>query len=101
MRLIAYDIDGALTKEGGLRQFKQDKRSGAIVGIVTSRTDGGMEEFIEDENLDPDFAESAVFKGYALRKISRRHEAEDKLYYGSWFKDGIQAFVGGWKYKQI
>lgn len=101
--LIAFDIDGALTDKEGLDKFRElQNRSGVRVGIVTSRPKRSMEEFIQETNIRPAFAHSAIFKGIELRNIAQdTSNVERKIYYGSWVRDRFHSTVAGWEYKQI
>lgn len=101
MRVIAYDIDGVLTTHEGINEYRRREDNDDITGIVSARTSRDIESFINDKNISPDFKESALLKGIKLRRLKSKHDADEYIYYGSWFKDRVQAAIAGWEYKQI
>lgn len=103
MKVIAFDIDGALTDEGGVETYRSfSERGQFITGIVTSRTKSRMNDFIEKNNLETDFEVSAHLKGQALTAIANDHpEADEYMYYGSWIRDRLHSRIAGWQYKQL
>lgn len=101
VRVVAFDIDGALTEPMGIELFKKFRDEGDIVGIVSARPRDSVIEFIVDNNLDPEFVRSTPFKGTELRKIKDNRSGEEYIYYGSWLRDRIHAVIAGWKYEQI
>jgi len=93
----AFDIDGALTKEEGKQQFRELQNKRFVgVGIVTARPEGDMQTFIEENNLQPDFARSGTFKGRILMGVS-----DNGTYHGSWFRDRVHASLAGWEYEEV
>lgn len=101
-KVVAFDIDGALTKEEGVEKFNEEKLMGNYVCIVAARPPSMMRDFIKSSSIKPCFAKSApIFKGQRLRMIKRDTTADKYVYYGSWERDGIHALFAGWEYKEL
>lgn len=101
MDIVAFDVDGVLTKEQGLEKFKEAHEYADLVGIVSARSHDHIIELTVDEKLDPDFVRSAQLKGKALRKLSRKFDADEKMYVGSWFRDRMHAKTANWNYQEM
>lgn len=100
--VYAFDIDGVLTNQEGMQLFNEVKRrSGTAVGIVTTRSREGLEKFVSDNNLNPDFIDSTTFKAHRLSTIKRSRDADELVYVGSWFRDRVATRLAGWKYQQV
>lgn len=101
-KVTAFDIDGALTEAGHVQMFKelQNKRNHSV-GIITARPRVEMQRFVEETNLQPDFAHSVGLKGIKMMDIEEQMPADQYKYYGSWFRDRIHATVSGWEYEQL
>lgn len=100
MTVVAFDIDGVLTRDEGMQIFRRFKRrDDTTVGIVSSRPQGSINNFIERNNLDVSFAKSAFVKSIPLRSIKESFDDERYIYYGSWFRDRVASKVSGWEYR--
>lgn len=92
--VIGFDIDGALTEDRGKRLFRdRSEKCDAPVGIVTARPEPLAEEFVEENDLNPDFVISSQLKHTEL--------PEGSCYYGSWERDHLHAILGGWQYEEV
>lgn len=101
--VIAFDIDGALTEQGGVERFKElQTDDNVIVGIVTARSIDDRNQFVRENNLNPDFARSTRIKYKELNQIQNVFlNADNFIYIGSWFRDRFAAWIAGWEYKQL
>lgn len=100
-KVVAFDIDGALTTDEGIRRYKEALKTDAKVGIVSARSVNNIMEFMLDNNIEADFVRSAQLKGMELRRIESRFQPDEMIYYGSWFRDRVHARLSGWEYRQI
>lgn len=97
-RLIAYDIDGTLTKEENLEIFKQIQGQEDIsVGIVTARRKPYALKFVADNGLKPDFMYNTFAKTLPLLLL-RRNDNTEHIYIGDRLKDELSAKVAGWEF---
>lgn len=103
--LVAFDIDGVLTKEEGMDiLLEQAQTTDNIVGIITARPEIERKEFVFGKGLcakELDFATSATFKGRAMRSLEERFNTSSGVYYGSWTRDRVHAALAGWEYHQL
>lgn len=96
-QVFAFDIDGALTEQEGITKFRTlMEREDVRVGIVSARTEENANEFIQENNLKPDFVKTGVLKGRLLGEV-----ADEGVYVGSWARDRFHAKMAGWDYTQI
>lgn len=94
---VAFDIDGALTKDEGMELYQEMKEDPDVsVHIVTARNRAMARDFVFQNQLDPQSLQHTQLKGRALGRIS-----QSGTYYGSWFRDRIHAKVAGWEYEQL
>lgn len=100
-RVIAYDIDGALTQEQTLNQYKADHRDDEnAVGIVTSRTGARKQDFVTNITPAPDFVNKTRVKALELAKIKREFpDAEEYIYVGSNQRDRVAAGTARWQFR--
>lgn len=101
MKVIAFDVDGALTEDEGMSEYTRVKNQENTVGIVSARSMTGINEFIVNNNIKPDFRRSSMLKVRELRSIMDEFEAEEYIYYGSWLRDRVAANLAGWQYRKI
>lgn len=102
MELVAFDIDGVLTTREGLTEYKQFmSRDNTTLGVVSARNRDSIDEFIEQSGVKTDFRRSSKLKGITLMNLSDMYNPDEKVYYGSWAKDRVQALLAGWEYKQL
>jgi len=102
----AYDIDGSLTKSEIQEQYrKRAKMKKVTVGVVTARSEDGMQEFLNNHpriKTNTDFAKSNRFKSVSLYQIKKEWPNSDKYtYFGSWVRDKFPAVVSGWDYEGV
>lgn len=101
-RVIAFDIDGALTTREGMRLWNEQKdRAGHTLGIVSARNEDEIEQFIQDSNISPEFTRSTRLKGVTLSNMKDEFDADEFLYVGSWTRDRLAAVIGGWEYQEL
>lgn len=103
MKVIAFDIDGALDTDEGLRLYKAVRNeNNTIVGIITARRTQSALSFTRNNNTDPAFLRTGPFKGRHMREIRDNFpNADSYIYYGSWFRDRVHSFVSGWEYREL
>lgn len=99
--IIAFDIDGALTKNEGMLRYTNATQMFDRVGIVSARSEDEIKTFIEENNIDPDFVKSAQLKGMVLRQLSRKYNPDKKVYVGSWPRDRMHALLAQWNYEEL
>lgn len=100
-KLVAFDIDDALTDEDGMNKWQEKKEEADYIGIVSARPPEGIDWFLSGNDIDADFIRSSILKGMELRKLAREYDTDEKLYFGSKMKDRVHARLAGWEYKQL
>lgn len=104
--VVAYDIDGALTKKEVRERLRDDAQTRKVIpGIVSARGRGGIRQFMLE---NPDMEESVEFvkpsnvKITTLRDVKADYPGADRyIYRGSWFRDRLAANLAGWEYEQV
>lgn len=97
MTVVAFDIDGTLTRDGVLIAYRElKKRVGITIGIVTRRPQTLAESFVEEHNLQPEFLKSRVIKSIAFEDIEDSMDDEEFIYVGNRVSDFIYAKLSGW-----
>lgn len=98
-QVVAFDIDGTLTRQSVRQTFKSLKqKDGVEVGIVTSNPPLMRSSFVEKHNLEPDFQQSALIKARALLGIGMVYARAEKLYIGNSRTDKIYSTISNWGY---
>jgi len=103
--IVGYDIDGRLTEEESRMEFVQDSVTREVtVGIITGRSNSGMEDFLEshpDIQRDAKFTEASRVKVLGLREVKSMFPGADKfIYKGSGPRDRVAAMLAGWDYDE-
>lgn len=93
--VIAFDIDGVLTKEEGIEEYRKFAQRDVETGVITARRELRALKFTSDNNLEPDFLITTRFKGRAMRQLGMG------TYFGSGIRDRVKAKLAGWEYKQL
>lgn len=103
MRIAVFDIDGTLTTDEGMEQYKKEKRKAptTVVGIVSARSQASIDEFVEENDLKPDFARSAKLKGIQLWQLKHEWTPDEMIYYGSWVRDRAHSLLAGVDYQEF
>lgn len=95
--VVAFDIDGVLTTDEGIKLYRELKSDPSVsVHVVTARNKTMARDFVFQNDLEPDSLHHTQLKGQALSNIS-----DSGTYYGSWARDRVHARVAGWDYEQI
>lgn len=104
--VVAYDIDGALTKKSVRDGFIEDSNTKKVTpGVITSRSKREMDEFFAfhpDILVNSEFNVPARVKVTALRNVKAEYPWADKyIYKGSWVRDKLAAKLAGWEYSAL
>lgn len=101
MRYIAFDIDGTLTQESLLQDYRliQD-RDGFVVGIVTARGRDDARSFVDEHNLQTDFLKTRLLKAPPLLSLRLRADGGDNRYQyvANTTRDKVASRISGWEY---
>lgn len=99
MTVVAFDIDGTLTEDEVLKAYRELKNRNKITtGIVTRRTPRLAQQFIEQNNLQPDFVRSRVVKSIAFNSLEDGLDGDKFIYVGNRFTDKWYAVLSGWQF---
>lgn len=99
MTVVAFDIDGTLTRDEVLTAYRElKKRVGITIGIVTRRPKKYAEKFTEDKELHPEFSKSRIVKSLAFEDIKDNIEDEKYIYIGNRISDFGYAKLSGWDF---
>lgn len=99
MTVVAFDIDGTLTRDEVLTAYRELKKMGGItIGIVTRRPQTLAESFVEEHNLQPEFLKSRVVKSIAFEDIEANIDGKDFIYVGNRVSDFVYAKLSSWDF---
>jgi len=99
MTVVAFDIDGTLTEHKVLTAYKELKnRNGITIGIVTRRPSSLSNEFIGNEDLQPEFVRNKVIKSIAFNSIEDDIDDDEFIYVGNRISDFGYAKLSGWDF---
>jgi len=100
-KVVAFDYNGTLNTEDGLRYYKQQKsRSNTVVGILTANLVLNAKRFTDKEDITPDFIRRGFLKAPQLKLIEYQVGSQH-LYVGNSLNDKIAAHIAGWVYIDV
>jgi len=99
MTVVAFDIDGTLTRSEVLTAYRELKNMvGITIGIVTRRTQKLAQDFVQEHNLNPEFLKSRVVKTLAFEEIKDNIDDDEFIYVGNRISDFGYAKLSGWDF---
>lgn len=103
MKIVAFDLDGTLQTEEGLRFYREQKnRDNTKVGILTAGDVSEAKKFAKEKNLDPDFVMRGIIKSIRLVVIAGEIDtSKQHIYVGDRVTDRMAAVLAGWEFKDI
>lgn len=96
--LVAFDIDGTLTRDEVLSVYRSLNKTDVTVGIITRRLPILADSFIEKMDIEADFVRSAVVKTIPMMQIQSDFNSEDPVYIGNRLQDREYARLAGWSF---
>jgi|APHM01.1.fsa_nt_gi hypothetical protein len=98
-KVIVFDIDGTLTDDDVFKAYQELRRQPKITtGIVTRRTPTLSDQFIHENDIDPEFVENRVIKSFAFNRIKSNIGGEQYIYVGNRVTDYMYSRLSGWDF---
>lgn len=99
MTVVAFDIDGTLTRDEVLTAYRElQNRAELTIGIITARTKKSSKTFVEDNNLKPEFMKNRIVKYIAFQNIENKIDDDRYIYVGNRLTDSVFARASGWEF---